>query len=331
MKKSKIDWTDYSWNPITGCYHTCPYCYARKQSARFSGDIRLNMADPRCDKYQGKEGLYVLHEPFVTRNDRSISYPFGFAPTLHEYRLDWPGNVKNGANIFVGSMTDLFGEWVPDEWIQMVFDACEKFPQHNYLFLTKNPKRYIELYNSKRLPYKENYWFGTSCTTPADEFIWFRDTPYKSFVSIEPILEPFGDSAPNIFPDWVIIGAETGNRKEKVTPQKEWIEAIVAQCRIQSMPVFMKESLRELMGAEFVQEFPDELLHKPLSPKKKKMLCECCGFCKKENLKSKMLALLIREKRGSSAYKLGYACPECFEKLKQAMQDQEPCEVRRMP
>lgn len=315
VNRSRIDWTDYTWNPVTGCYHTCPYCYARRQSARFAGDVRLNLADPRCERYQGQEGLYILHEPFITRNERSISYPFGFAPTLHEYRFEWPGKVKNGANIFVGSMTDLFGDWVPDEWIQLVFTACERFPQHNYLFLTKNPKRYAELYKAKSLPYKEHYWFGTSCTTPSEDYVWFRDTPYKSFVSIEPILEPFGDIAPDSFPDWVIIGAETGKHKGKVIPQKEWIQSIAAQCRIQSVPVFMKESLREIMGDEFIQEFPAGLLRKTVSPKLKEKLWETCKFCGTENLKKEMIALLYRKKRGESAKRLGYACPECFNKF----------------
>ncbi len=325
MNHSKIDWTDYTWNPVTGCYHTCPYCYARKQSARFSGDARLNLTDSRCEG--DENGLYILHAPFVSRAGRSISYPFGFAPTLHEYRLDWPGNVKNGANIFVGSMADLFGEWVPGEWISRVFEACRNYPQHNYLFLTKNPKRYLQLAADGKLPAGENIWYGTSTPTEDTEFFYAKG--YKTFVSIEPLLEPFGKEALGVqYLDWAIIGAETGNRKGKVIPQKEWIQSIVGQCRAASVPVFMKESLRELMGEEFVQEFPEGLLRKALSPVQKNQLWGKCGFCKAEFPKKEMIALLSRQKRGDSAFKLGYACPECFEKLKASMLSETPCEVK---
>ncbi|WP_084078519.1 DUF5131 family protein [Desulfitobacterium chlororespirans] len=321
MNKSKIDWTDYTWNPVTGCYHTCPYCYARRQSARFAGDVRLNLADPRCERYQGQEGFYILHEPFITRNERSISYPFGFAPTLHEYRFDWPGKVKNGANIFVGSMTDLFGYWVPDEWIQLVFTACERFPQHNYLFLTKNPKRYSALARARKLPSADNFWYGTTLTHEGDDV--YTPVGINTFLSIEPLLEPIsftvsGDLSFKFSSPWVIVGAETGRREGKVVPEKAWIRDIVNHCREVGTPVFMKESLRELMGEEFLQEFPVGLLRKEPSLKLKKKLWETCKFCGVENPKKEMIALLYRKKRGESAKRLGYACPKCFSKLAQA-------------
>ncbi|SCG82717.1 hypothetical protein DW1_1144 [Proteiniborus sp. DW1] len=241
MNKTKIDWADYSWNIVTGCKNDCEYCYAKKIANRFKDKNNLTYVN----------GVKPEHLS-------NIPYPYGFLPTFHPNRLNDPQKVKEPQSIFVCSMADLFGEWVPDEWIKDVFKACEKAPQHRYLFLTKNPDRYIDLYEKKILPYKENIWLGTTITRPSDEFVFFKDTPYKSFISIEPILEPFGQLAKGEMPQWIIVGAETGNRKGKVIPKKEWIMSIKEQCRAAGVPLFMKESLRKLMGEDFVQEFPWE-------------------------------------------------------------------------
>ena len=103
MNKTKIEWCDYSWNPITGCLHNCPYCYARKIAMRFDGH---------------------------------------FDPTIHYDRLK-EKMPKKPSKIFVCSMADLFGEWVQDNWIDSVLEIVEKNPQHTFQFLTKNPKRYL--------------------------------------------------------------------------------------------------------------------------------------------------------------------------------------------
>lgn len=257
MNKTKIDWADMSWNPISGCYHNCEYCYARKIANRF-GTLESN-SDDVPDSVN--EILTKKYGVIIELNERlqNEPYPYNFVPTFHKYRLEEPSKKKKGQTIFVGSMTDLFGEWVPDEWIKQVFEACEKAPQHRYLFLTKNPKRYIDLYEKKILPYKENIWLGSTITKPSDEFVFFKDTPYKSFISIEPILEPFGDLARGEMPQWVIVGAESGNRKDKIIPKREWIIDIKNQCKDANVPLFMKESLRELMGQDFIQEFPWEV------------------------------------------------------------------------
>lgn len=249
--KTKIDWCDASWNPVTGCKHGCEYCYARGIARRYGCKINGNMGN----------ALAVLEEPYRRAVDGKINpYPYEFLPTFHEYRLNIPKNWTKPRNIFVCSMADLFGDWVPDEWITAVFDACLAAPQHRYLFLTKNGKRYLELAKKGVMPDGENFWYGCSVTRPDEPF--FFSGRYKTFASIEPILEPF-DWVPGLkhieLPDWIIVGAETGNRKGKVKPEKDWLYGIVNGCAEHHIPLFMKESLRELMGSDFQQEFPWEV------------------------------------------------------------------------
>lgn len=176
---------------------------------------------------------------------------------LHRYRLAEPTRRTKGQTIFVCSMADLFGEWVPDAWIEEVFQACAAAPQHRYLFLTKNPKRYIALSEKGLLPdanTANNLWFGTSAPTPDHEVFWSEN--HRCFASIEPIL---GDFPRNGIPnnvDWVIVGAETGTRKGMVKPNRSWIENLMLMCDESLTPLFMKNSLRELMGEDFTREFP---------------------------------------------------------------------------
>lgn len=244
MEKSKIDWCDSTWNPVTGCLHGCEYCYARGIATRFGGNaLGVN---------------HVLNEPFVAKG-KVQPYPFGFVPTFHRYRLN-EYSAKQGRNILVCSMADLFGKWVPDNWIEEVFEACEKAPQHNYLFLTKNPGRYVELAEKGVLRCSSNMWYGWSETSESNRpgLMYFPNTlpkPLKTFVSVEPILEPFHPS----LEDWIIVGAETGRRKYKVIPKREWPEQIVKDCREYNIPIFMKSSLAEIWGESLIQQFPKEL------------------------------------------------------------------------
>lgn len=261
MNKTKIDWADMSWNPVTGCLHKCEYCYARKIATRFGGggygkQMGMFIAKYKDDAFKPP---YELNEPQLakTKNDwyRQAPYPFGFNPTLHRYRLNEPQKIKKPSTIFVCSMADLFGDWVPDEWIQEVFNACESAPQHQYLFLTKNGQRYEQL---GLLPNRENFWYGTTRTGINRELESGASDHRNIFLSVEPLLAPLQKETIEALElwSWVIIGAETGNRKGKVIPKREWIEDIVNECRKAGVPVFMKESLRELMGLDFVQEFP---------------------------------------------------------------------------
>ena len=254
MNKTKIEWCDMTWNPVTGCLHECEYCYARKMAYRFR----------EHDPYTGSYDAHIIPIEFNVRHylleigkigcrheNEKILYPNGFDPTFHRYRLDEPSQIKKSQNVFVCSMADLFGEWVPDEWIERVFEACEAAPQHRYLFLTKNPKRYLDLY-TKCVP-DEKLWFGTSIT--GNTTVFPSSKSHNFFLSIEPLLTPMR------FLDlegirWVIIGAETGNRKGKVIPKREWIENIVNYCREKNVPVFMKDSLADIWKLPLIQEYP---------------------------------------------------------------------------
>jgi protein gp37 len=254
MNKTAIEWCDQTWNPVTGCNHNCPYCYAKIYANRFGGYYDEKFW---CNHYGSAEKIEVLDKPLKKQKKNgdlmNAPFPYGFAPTLHCYRLEEPQLTKKPQNIFVCSMADLFGKWVPDEWIKLVFEACEKAPQHRYLFLTKNPKRYEQFID---MPMPDNMWFGFSQTKR--EHIGF-DThhSWKTFVSMEPLLERLDNATPQAI-DWVIIGAESGNRKGKVIPERLWIEEIVSDCRRIGTPVFMKDSLSEIWGEPLIREYPWE-------------------------------------------------------------------------
>lgn len=291
-RKTKIDWADSTWNPVTGCLHGCEYCYARRIAERFGGHNENGVS------------VHVLDEPYheiepmddvMSRVGRMVPYPFDFEPTFHRYRLDEPQQWKKQRNIFVCSMADLMGHWVPDAWKQDVIAACKAASQHRYLFLTKNPYGY-DIWPTKGSPVEhefdqDNFWLGCSMTGREDlsryqghygRYLYAMGgnmIPSKAhrFISIEPILtdvmelpgyssrytalqEAMLDHMLNYAGaiEWVIVGAETGNRKGKVIPKREWIKKIMNACDEYHVPLFMKESLRGIMGNDFRQELPWE-------------------------------------------------------------------------
>ena len=282
-KKTKIDWADATWNPVTGCLHGCEYCYAKRLAERFS-------AEEKCLTFIGDTKFlspYELEQP-AEHKGKKEPYPFGFSPTLHKYRIDEPKKWEKPRTIFVCSMADLFGDWVPDEWITEVFRACDAAPQHRFLFLTKNPGRYCHLERAGIMPKGDNFWFGATFdhsnwpghdgpheipgrpTTfalhgkmvhDAGDFYYPAYPEKNRFVSFEPLLYDIGAHIGSTGAQWHIIGAETGNRKGKVATQREWVEHIVEYSDKNHIPVFMKESLRGLMGDDFRQEFPWEVQH----------------------------------------------------------------------
>lgn len=257
MLKTRIEWCDSSWNPISGCYHECPYCFARGIANRFKGSDLVPDGVAPC------KIMYLEERQKVTRKNgqvMSAAYPYGFTPTFHEYRLDDPIKKGFGKTVFVCSMADMFGDWIPDSWIEQIFDACNKAPNHRYLFLTKNPKRYLELATAGKLPENDNFWYGTTITDP--DVKGFYSDSHHTFISIEPILKPFEKpSEPkglSDLTDWAIIGAETGNRKDKVVPERSWIEPIVEEFGKRGKPVFMKDSLIPIWGEDIITQLPWE-------------------------------------------------------------------------
>jgi protein gp37 len=189
----------------------------------------------------------------------------GFMKAIHR---------REPTTFFVGDLCDLFGEWVSDDLIERVFDECAAYWHHTYIFLTKNPKRYVALDKAGKLPNRKNFWYGTTVTTQNQ---WmFVSKVYKTFLSIEPIMGDFpidfiAQLRVEMFStkpkqrivngiNAVILGAETGNRSDKVVPQKGWIDHIVQACGIYKVSVFMKDSLLPIVGAENMRrELPWEV------------------------------------------------------------------------
>lgn len=259
MQRTKIEWCDSTWNPVTGCLHTCEYCYARRIAERWGALFKGPQPEDEGLTFvpDEPERFYELDEPVRNEDGKAEPYPANFYPTLHKYRLNQPQKWVNPQNIFVCSMADLFGDWVPDEWIAGVFAACRKAPQHRYLFLTKNPGRYMNLAEAGKLPENDNFWYGSTTTTPDDVF-WWSDC-HNTFASIEPMLEEFDTAGdcPIKKVDWIVIGAMTGPRNKVHQPKKEWIDQIAEDAQALSVPVFMKDSLIPIVGEENMsREFP---------------------------------------------------------------------------
>jgi len=215
MNKTKIEWCDYTWNPVTGCNHGCEFCYARRIAKRFP----------------------------IFNN---------FEPMFYKDRLKEPYKIKKPSRIFVVSMGDLFGDWVSSDWIVDTITVCRDNPQHTFMFLTKNPKRYTFFSD-----WPSNCWLGYSASNNFDYQTRMNSISkimHKNiFVSIEPIQENILFTAPSLLPKWVIVGAETGNRTDKIVIKKIWIEEIMSKCHYYDIPLFIKDNLN---WPEKIQEFP---------------------------------------------------------------------------
>lgn len=268
MNKTKIDWATCSWNPVTGCLHGCEYCYARRIAERFGLKYAPKLGDPGMEgasKYDSPEGLDTmleLEKPYIC-NGKKQPFPMGFLPTLHRYRLGDPAKMKKPQRIFVGSMTDLFGEWVPDAWIEAVFEACKAAPWHTYLFLTKNPKRYCALANAEKLPRARefpHFWYGSTVTKEGATFFGESIT-FNTFLSVEPLMGPLNAGLGSFGGvRWIIVGAMTGRGKEDHQPKREWVENIVEAAYLTRAAVFMKDNLSEVWGPDLIQDHPKGML-----------------------------------------------------------------------
>lgn len=218
MNRTKIEWTDYSWNPITGCKHGCWYCYAKKLTQRF----------PKI-------------------------FPYGFEPHFYPERLKEPWELKKPSKIFACSIADLFARWTPTTWRDAVLHSIAECPvKHTFQLLTKDPDKIPHGYQ-----FPDNVWVGTTVTTENYDEVnigFIKRVKAKiPFVSFEPLLGPVdleNYSLEGI--KWVIVGKLTGSRKVKL--DMGWVMDISAECNRLKIPIFLKDNL----GLKYpVQEFPE--------------------------------------------------------------------------
>ena len=269
VHETKIEWATHTWNPVTGCRHNCDYCYARRGVGRFKPKATERPANPDTIKEEPEAaGCYRLNG--TTRlidaggHERVCQYPVGFAPALYEYKLDQPERRLIPSRIFVSSMGDLFGSWVPDAWIEEVFAACKRAPQHTYLFLTKNPARYGLLAGAGKLPDDKNFWYGATATDHQMAEASFRWMPpvwrYNLFMSVEPMQGDMNLSALEQYPKWIILGGMTGPGSKHRQPRREWVENVVAWASARNIPIFMKGNLAPAWGDDLIMEHPAGML-----------------------------------------------------------------------
>lgn len=240
MKTTKIEWTDKTWNPITGCSKKstgCLHCYAEVMARRL--------------KAMGQE-----------------KYANGFSVTLHERCLNEPLTWKGNHNIFVCSMSDIFHENVPFEFIDKMFDVIKSTPQHRYQILTKRAERMAEYFGTRSVP--NNVWLGVTVESQSSRFRidYLRNLSASvKFLSCEPLVEDLGKLDLTGI-DWVIVGGESGPQARPM--KEEWALNIMKQVEIQGARFFFKQwgtwgadgikrnkhANGKLLKGEIIQEMP---------------------------------------------------------------------------
>lgn len=236
----QVSWAAWTWNPVTGCLHGCRYCYARE---------------------------------LANKPSYKDTYPIGFAPLFHHERLDAPRNTSVPEDVdsdprlrrvFVCSMADLYGKWVPDDWIERVHASCRANPQWDYLMLTKFPRRYVGL----DLP--ATAWIGTSIDEQKrvrlaeDAFRQIKGVHVK-WLSLEPLLAPLEFSDLSMF-DWIVIGSQSATEQPdghvaEFAPPIKWVARLIDQahecgCRVYCKPNLLGETGPQSPGMQMPQELP---------------------------------------------------------------------------
>lgn len=233
--KTKIEWTECSWNPITGCTKLsdgCKNCYAERLTKRL-----VAMRNPR--------------------------YYNGFTVTIHEDLIEVPKRWKTPRKIFVNSMSDLFHEAVPDNVILEIFKTMNECPQHQFQVLTKRPERLLLL--NDKITWTPNIWMGV--TVESSQYLnridYLRSSnAYIKFVSAEPLLDDLLDINLNGI-DWIIVGGESGPSARKL--EKQWVINIKNIAREHGTAFFFKQwggtnkkkNGRELDG-KIYSEYPNK-------------------------------------------------------------------------
>jgi len=209
--RSSIEWTEMTWNPVTGCTKVsqgCKRCYAERMAKRLTA--------------MGSE-----------------RYRNGFKVTLHPDLLDVPRRWRQPRVVFVNSMSDLFHEEIPLEYIRRVFATMRDCPQHTFQVLTKRSERLAEV--AAQLPWPRNVWMGVSVE---DARVISRIDDLHTvpaavrFLSLEPLIGPLNE-LPLEGIHWVIVGGESGPRARLM--RKEWVDSIYRQCRAAGVPFFFKQ------------------------------------------------------------------------------------------
>ena len=221
--KSNIEWTEMTWNPVTGCTKVsqgCKHCYAERMAKRLTA--------------MGAE-----------------RYRNGFSVTLHPDLVDIPRGWRLPRVVFVNSMSDLFHDDIPLAYIQRVFATMRDCPRHTFQVLTKRSERLADL--APQLPWPENVWMGVSVE---DVRVLHRVADLQSvqakvrFLSLEPLIGPL-ESLPLDGIHWVIVGGESGPQARPM--RKEWVKDILRQCRAAKVPFFFKQwggTRKDLTGRE---------------------------------------------------------------------------------
>jgi protein gp37 len=209
--KSSIEWTESTWNPLTGCTKVspgCKHCYAERMAKR----------------------LHAMGQP---------NYANGFKLTLHPQALEIPLGWKKPQMIFVNSMSDLFHKDVPVDFIQQVFDVMRRADWHTFQVLTKRTERLLEI--DPQIDWPSNVWMGVSVENQDYKYRidLLRQTHAKiKFLSLEPLLGPLPRlNLKGI--NWVIVGGESGPGARPVL--EEWVIDIRDQCKAKRVPFFFKQ------------------------------------------------------------------------------------------
>lgn len=211
MKTSKIEWTEMTWNPSTGCNKVsagCKFCYAETMAHR----------------------LQAMGAP---------GYENGFEFTLMPERLEMPRKIKKPTKFFVNSMSDLFHEKMPFEFLEKVFKTIEETPRHNYQILTKREDILVEYFKTHPIP--ANVWMGVTVESAKtkNRIDALRQVGARiRFLSIEPLIAPVGKLDLHGI-HWVIVGGESGPGARPMKP--EWAEEVKRQCEEQNVAFFFKQ------------------------------------------------------------------------------------------
>lgn len=211
MAQSSIEWTESTWNPVTGCTKVSPgclNCYAETMARRLQG-----MGQP--------------------------NYANGFEVTLHEHMLGRPLEWTKPQTIFVNSMSDLFHDTVPLTFVQRVFRIMRRAHWHRFQVLTKRAERLSEV--APELDWPENVWMGVSVENSrfTGRIDQLRRVPAAvRFLSLEPLLGPLRNLDLHGI-DWVIVGGESGRRPRPM--KEEWVVEIREQCQDAGVPFFFKQ------------------------------------------------------------------------------------------